>query len=314
MPSDFLEQTLEDIIFENRYIIHTKGLNPFKRTSFRQVILPSGKKLDILTYDITEGHISIDLYELKKECINLDAILQAYNYFTEVSTCICGNFKTFDIHIIMIGRRYDPPPLLEKMKLPISVFVYDYELNGISFTKMQSRYELFSRNDDFSLALWAFGEGILSYPEGQPSVVRLDAIYRDHRLSRPISHDIIQSHRDKYFSKPQIIEIKTNKIEYIMSPNVDDVKRPIQPSWSEEFAKSIPYDEGTIRMDFEDNLEDYEVESDYEIEYESSDCDEEYNWHPSFYEDQTNLIDPLILSEINDEPYERKNGKRNEPI
>ncbi len=286
MPSDFLEQTLEDIIFENRAIIHTKGLCQFKGTSFRQLILPSSKKLDILSYDITDGHISIDLYELKKDTINLDAILQAYNYFTEVSTCICGSFKTFDIHIIMIGRRYDPPPLLEKMKLPISVFVYDYELNGISFTKMQSRYDLFNRNENFALGLWAFGTSMLSYPNGQPSTVKLDSVYTDYTITTPTFHDLVKAHRDQHFNKPEIIEIRTNKIEYIMAPNTDTVKYPAQPQWTEDFAKTIPYDEATIWMDFEEDLSDFEPGHEEELEEDNDTADEEFYRQVPFYENQ----------------------------
>lgn len=71
MPNDFLEKTPEDIVFENRAVIHTKGLCKFRGTSFRQVILPSGKKMDIISYDIRNGRdLNLRLFRVMNEILD----------------------------------------------------------------------------------------------------------------------------------------------------------------------------------------------------------------------------------------------------
>lgn len=45
MKSDFLEKDLEDLIFKNKDRIHEYGFIQFSTNSFRQYVLPSGKKL-----------------------------------------------------------------------------------------------------------------------------------------------------------------------------------------------------------------------------------------------------------------------------
>lgn len=301
MPSDFLEKTLEDIIFENRGMIHTRGLDAFKLTAFRQVVLPSGKKMDIIAYKIVGGHISIDLYELKKDTINLDAICQAYNYFAEMSVHLCGSFKTYDIHIIMIGRRYEPIPLFDKMKLPVSVFVYDYGLNGISFTKMQSRQSVFTKRDNFGLALRAFGTGMLYYPGSQPDIVNLEKVYEEYAIVHPSFDELVKKNQMEHFGSVFTREVFVDTVCYRPYPKFDEVKFPDQPHWSEEFAKSIPHDEETIWLDFENDDSDWEIDCDMEVDYESNDADEEYNWQVPHYEDQTNPISQMLLGEINEE-------------
>ena len=61
MPNDFLEKTLEDIVYENRYVMHEMGLSRFKSHAYRQVILPSGRKIDILGFEIKDGQITYRL-------------------------------------------------------------------------------------------------------------------------------------------------------------------------------------------------------------------------------------------------------------
>jgi len=275
MPSDFLEKTLEDIIFENKDFIHNHGLPKFRKTVFRQFVLPSGKKLDIFSYDLIDGNIVIDIYELKRYEINADAICQAYNYFMEVSGFVAARFKSIDIHIIMIGRYYDPIMIFEKINLPFSVYTYDYKLSGMTFVKHQERRHLKTPNDDFCFGLWAFGSGSIYYPIGQPDTVNLANIYASWKNNNKEAHSGILTSTGTLFSDPVIKEIKTTEIKYIKPQGVKTEYFPLQPCWSTAFANTIPPDEYMLDLDIDES--DYELEpyendtSDFEPEIEEED-------------------------------------------
>lgn len=273
MPTDFLEKTVEDIVFENKEVIHNYGLPKFKKTVFRQFVLPSGKKLDIVAFDLTEGHLSLDIYELKRHEINTDAICQAYNYFIQVTQLTAGKFKSVDIHIIMVGRWYDPFLLFEKMELPFSVYTYDYKLNGMRFKKHRDIRQQREANDIFSMGLWAFGAGYIAFPNGQPSTVNMANIYGDWKERNFYSHLRILAQTGSIFTKPTIREVTVN--QYVQRPSVKTEIFPKQPSWTASFAKDIPPDEHMFDLETDDC--DYEVEpieadlSDWEPEIEEED-------------------------------------------
>lgn len=299
MPSDFLEKTLEDIIFDNRHCIHNHGLPKFRKTIFRQFVLPSGKKLDIFSYDLIDGHIVIDIYELKRNAINTDAICQAYNYFMEVNGFIAGKFKSIDIHIIMIGRYYDPVMIFEKMNLPFSVYTYDYKLNGMTFVKHQERRHPKSTNDDFCLGLWAFGNGSIYYPNGQPETVNIANIYSIWKSKNKDDHSKIMDSTGTLFLEPTIKEIKTTEIKYIDPIGIKTEHFPVQPSWTPSFAKEIPDDEYMFDLDIDES--DYEpetIEADYSdfepeiIENDETECEELY------YEEKMDFRDDLKIMAV----------------
>lgn len=273
MPNDFYEQTVEDIIFDNRTIIHRYGLPVFKKTTFRQFYLPSGKKIDIISYDLTDGHIKIDVYELKRLTINADAICQAYNYFIELTSVTAGKFKSVDIHIIMVGRAYEPMLLFEKMNLPFSVYTYDYRLTGMIFSKHQERLHPKTVDDDFCMGLWAFGLNELSFPNGQGNTVNVRDIYRKFRSENEVFHKTILSKTGSLFTQPSIIEVPV--IKYLSPSTIETEIFPKQPDWTPEFARSIPPDE--YMFDLEIDESDYEPEpiendtSDFEAEIEEED-------------------------------------------
>jgi len=302
MPSDFLEKTLEDIIFENRASIHNHGLPRFRKTVFRQFILPSGKKLDIFSYDLNDGHIVIDIYELKRYDINTDAICQAYNYFMEVTQFIAGKFKSIDIHIIMIGRYYTPVIIFEKINLPFSVYTYDYQLSGMSFQKHQERRQLKTPNDDFSLGLWAFGSGELYYPKGQPDTVNLANVYSSWKTSNKDSHFKIQGLTGNLFLEPIIKTIESTTVKYIEPKEVKTEIFTIQPSWTPGFAKLIPDDELMLDLEFDDSdLESEPLEADYS------------DFEPDIEEDDIQRVQWPTLIELEDELNAMIDSIRQEP-
>lgn len=290
MPSDFLEKTLEDIIFENKDCIHNYGLPKFKKTTFRQFILPSGKKLDIFSYDLIDGHIVIDIYELKRYEINTDAICQAYNYFMEVTQFTAGKFKSIDIHIIMIGRYYDPVMIFEKMNLPFSVYTYDYQLNGMTFIKRQDRKLAKTPNDDFCFGLWGFGSNSIYYPKGQPDTVNLANIYSSWKNNNKETHNQIVSSAGSIFTAPIIREISTTIVEYIKPKSIITEHFPLQPAWSLSFSKEIPPDEHMFDFDID--------ESDYEEETMEADYSD---YEPDTTEDDIQRPETLTLEELDKE-------------
>lgn len=273
MPSDFLEKTVEDIVFENRDKVYSRGLCPFKKYAFRQVILPSGRRIDILGFEIMDGRLYIDVYELKRDVINIEAVGQAYNYIDEINQLIKGSFKSVEPSIIMVGRRYSPIPLLDNMKTPISVYTYDYDFDGIKFNHVRHSDSYYSKNETFSLGIWGFGLGMLSYRSGNPSSISFHSLSIGH-----VSGDDFEE-RLRLAMKEQMTSVKLlppPTIEPIkpLRPIVTDIF-PLQPSWTSEFASGIPHFDI-----FEDNeviddcdFEDDEIELDL-CDYESSNDDE----------------------------------------
>lgn len=244
MPNDFLEKTLEEIIYENRFVIHNYGLCKFKSTNTRQFYLPSGKIVDVLSFDITYGHLSLDVYELKRFTINEDAIIQAYNYFVELSSLVNGYFKSYDIHIVMVGKKYIRVPILEKMNVPFSVYVYDYTLTGMTFDCVKPREEIHYPSKQFSSHLCKLS----GFPENYPILTVIE--------------------------KPTIVvkTIEKETIIYKKPPSVKTVMFPEQPAWSQDFLKEVPFtdlmeDFDIDESDYEPDTSDFEPDSDIENEY-----------------------------------------------
>lgn len=269
IASDFLERTLEDIIFENRNVIQERGFPKFKEKVFRQVILPSGKKIDILSLQIKNGHLEFDVFELKRETININTACQAYYYVEEISRLVANEFVSCKPSIVLVGKYYENIPLLKELKIPISVYTYSYHMDGISFTRCPE-YEIFQPNPTFSKAIWAWGSGMIYYPNGQGNTFSFQNSYN------ALSSDVlnwIKVKQDLSFSarsiedSPKIIE----KEVYVFPKTVRTEIFPEQPQWSAEFRSGIEYND-----DFIDDLE--LDESDYEPEEEEDCSDYEPDW------------------------------------
>lgn len=272
MPNDFLEQTLEDIIYDNRKTIHLRGFSKIKDTAFRQVILPSGKKIDILGFEINNGNLYCDIYELKRKHINADAICQAYNYYTELKCITNGHFISFNAKIIMVGREYEPVSIIDALPIPIEVYSYEYHMDGISFKTLHNPYIYSKPHPSFSSGLWAFGYGELTFTHEQSSV-NLPSVYENYCKSQPDFDKKIKGHINTFVRKQNLF------IETIEEEPAEAIKRPLfspiiteifpeQPAWTSEFANSIPPAENSME-DFENDLCDYEEdvdESDSDLE------------------------------------------------
>jgi hypothetical protein len=241
MPNNFLEKTLEDIIFDNREYIHEKGLPRFKNQAFRQFFLPSGRKIDIITFDLLHGSLDVHIYELKKEYIDAAAICQAYNYLHEFMGLTAGNFESYNVKVIMIGKKYEPVSLLDGLKADIDVYTYDYGMNGIEFQKQNSGISYTAANDVFSTALWAWGMHMLHYPEGQPSTVNIYTGYLRHIADNPEYDAEVKNRRDRYYKPVLMLPEPDNSLR--LSPttltDADSTKYlPIYDDENPDYIKS----------------------------------------------------------------------------
>lgn len=283
MPTDFLEKTLEDIIFNNKRVIHQRGLPVFKEQAFRQVVLPSGRKIDILGFEINDGILNFDIYELKKDHINLDAISQAYNYFEEIKCLINGHFRDYQARIIMVGKRYDGIPLLNSLNIPVRVFTYDYQMDGISFKEESHRNSYYNSDENFSLGVLAWGLEMLSFTNGHPPTISFHSSIQRH-LNGSNFEIKLREYKEgglraqKLLNAPMVIE-PTPAVK------VTTVVFPEPLAWTPEFAREIPYYNLMDDMEIDDS--DYEPEN---IEADYSD----YEPEPDLEEDQyNNFLEPI---------------------
>lgn len=266
MPNDFLEKTLEDIVFENRASIHERGLERFKSKAFRQVILPSGKRIDILGFDVHDGNLKYDLYELKREHITIDSVCQAYNYVEEINHLIRGSFKSCEASIIMIGKKYEPLSILKAVSIPVYVYTYDYKVDGIWFDKKCHSKARFSSHEHFSLGLLAFGTGMLKFANGDVSSVSFHTSILSHLNDKDFGSRLRQTKLD-YLIEAEIVQTEKEVVAIIKKDIITETF-PVQPAWSVGFYNSIPFEDFFDEFEFELDDSDYE-----EDELELDVCD-----------------------------------------
>jgi len=157
--SDFLEKTLEDIIYENQDTIHERGFPALHNNTYRQFPLPSGRFIDLLSFTIEKNVIYISLFELKKENLNIDSLLQLLSYGSEVRVLCSPHFSRVEMDMVLIGSDYDEKigALLAEM-LPVEIYLYKYLINGIFFKRMQSTYELMDHEEIKKTILYSIFE------------------------------------------------------------------------------------------------------------------------------------------------------------
>ena len=149
---EFLEKSLEDLIYESAGKSYTReklekhGLK-IDGKLYRQLDLGKYGRLDLVSVYI-EGKgedgkrtINIDVYELKKEQLTVDALLQAARYLS----CIRSLFSDDDVNekfsfvwkITLIGSSIDKQSdfcrLLSFLGANIRVLTYQIRLDGVFF-------------------------------------------------------------------------------------------------------------------------------------------------------------------------------------
>lgn len=231
MPNDFLEKTLEDIIFENKSTIFLRGIPEFLKRTFRQFILPSGKKIDIISFEILEEELFVQIWELKRDVINIDAICQAYDYLWEFMGAV-HDFKKINSEIILIGKQYNPISIMSDIKSKISIFTYSYGMDGITFNVCRTFRGKSSPHSIFSSALYAWATGMLHYPEGQPASVNITTGYMQFVASDPSFEGKVQMAKLANLGPKEQLLLPPSTTEWpFENPNIPPVVSGFQYKW-----------------------------------------------------------------------------------
>ena len=143
MANDFFEKTLEEIIIQNKDVISQKGFPLLLDNTIPQFRLPSGKFIDIISFSISDdGHISVKIFELKREVINSDALCQVSDYASEFYLYCYPHFKSISIERFVIGTDVSKDAkALNDAQISIELYLYKYTINGIYFKPYESFYE-----------------------------------------------------------------------------------------------------------------------------------------------------------------------------
>jgi hypothetical protein len=142
MPSDFLEKKLEDLIFENRKSISSRGLDIFYPNAVRQLRIPEGLILDIFTWEIRDEILYGRIIELKREDIDERAYWQSINYWISLRIAVCGYFKDSEIEIVLIGTGSTINVRnAQHTSRIIRLFNYKYTFDGIVFEEITNNID-----------------------------------------------------------------------------------------------------------------------------------------------------------------------------
>lgn len=173
----FLEKNLEDIIFESdRDLLKERGLD-FKGQVKRQLKIGNYGFADLVTFSrrtheefvfkdlyakgIPVGEfnslpcLDITVYELKKELINVDTLLQAVRYCKGIKRYfeIRKFYQLTKFKIVLIGSKLDTSSDFIYLSdflcddfFTLETLIYKYEVDGIWFKK-QNSYQL--KNEGF---------------------------------------------------------------------------------------------------------------------------------------------------------------------
>ena len=137
--ANFLEQTLEDIIVENSQIIHNRGFQKMYKCLERQFRLPSGKIIDILTWEIRGDVIYAKIIELKRGVCDESAFWQGLAYLEEFMLSVIQDFSNFDIRLIVCGDSVvDNLGSLIFIDSNVKFYSYKYDYDGIRFNTNES--------------------------------------------------------------------------------------------------------------------------------------------------------------------------------
>ena len=148
---DFLEKDLEEILYSTpQELIINNGLRCFSYSKiYIQFRISAYGIIDLLTIEYKNNTFYIKVYELKNNKIDTEAFLQILGYIKGVYTAyneIIGRYnnkREVNIQGILIGRKIDTStnicflPLITPV---VHIYTYNYEFNGILFTKVRNDY------------------------------------------------------------------------------------------------------------------------------------------------------------------------------
>jgi hypothetical protein len=157
--SDFLERNLEDLIFENKSNIEQRGFPTLRDTLCRQFRLPSNKCIDLLSYSVEDNTLYASIFELKREKLGIQSLLQLLGYGSEFLVNASPHFKRVELEMALVGLDYDKElGLMLQQMLPVDLYLYKYTYNGLFFKRMESMHELATWNQEVQNVLFTPSE------------------------------------------------------------------------------------------------------------------------------------------------------------
>jgi hypothetical protein len=157
--SDFLEKNLEDLIFENRTTVEQRGFPALHPVLCRQFRLPSNKCIDLLSYKVENDILYASIFELKREKLGIESLLQVFGYGSEFLINSSPHFKRVELEMNLVGLDYSPElGLMLQQLLPVDLYLYKYTYNGLFFKRMQTVHELATWNEEVQNALYTPSE------------------------------------------------------------------------------------------------------------------------------------------------------------
>jgi len=160
---DFYESDLEDIIWdcfktpEGVDKLCEKGLHLIKPSrSFRQLRLGNYGIADLVTFDKSHykiqdeivAEVTITIYELKKDQIKLDSLVQLCRYMKGVKRYFGARgcqLKYSDIRGVLIGKSLNVDDwvyLTDHIQEKIDFYTYEYSIDGMSFEHKNCDFHL----------------------------------------------------------------------------------------------------------------------------------------------------------------------------
>lgn len=161
---DFLEMDLEDILFNTpSEYLEERGLQMYGKR-LRQLYLGNYGRADLITirktfieadeFCLRHHEFVINIYELKKDAINIYTYLQAIRYCRAIQRIIESRSieAYFKFKIILIGKIIDINNdfiFLPELNNNVEIYTYQYKIDGLHFTR-HKRYKLSNENLPFT--------------------------------------------------------------------------------------------------------------------------------------------------------------------
>jgi len=153
----FLEKDLENIIWDN--IHHKEDIRKLKSKGLtclysfpapvraRQLRIGNYGIADMVTLNRCSDEVYVTIYELKKDEVNIDSLIQASRYAKGITRYLSARFETWNLHvdIVLIGNKINQSDwvyLFGSFINEVSIYTYDFDIDGLRFRERQMMYSL----------------------------------------------------------------------------------------------------------------------------------------------------------------------------
>jgi len=139
---DFLEKDLEDIIFNTpNEKLFDRGLAIHSGSvKLRQVNIGNYGICDLISYKRTNEYLQIQLFELKKNVIDINTFNQVCRYARGIQHYLKNRGVKNVIEIILIGKQINKNDSLlyfQNLFSNVCIYTYEFDFDGISFISHQ---------------------------------------------------------------------------------------------------------------------------------------------------------------------------------